>query len=278
MNTGQMILSTRNFGTGIPLSMGTALIVESDYAMVKEWEPHLLVSLPTLVRNLISALPRETDWDKLPPEDVGDAIISEMDELVMLVKTVKPNTAVTFTYPSYEDLEKTYPKGRFRTKISEGVARIEYYQKHVRAYLLAHQKGISQVISFPTIKLEKDNRATTLLTAYPIDLLSQYQFPKLTLLESNTGRVKPRKSWFTKLSYSPEETAHFRLPFNHFTLMLFGDGKMFLSGSIKLKRVVYQLAEKHRWNALSTEGRIRQSINSLPLDMKETKEELLSYL
>lgn len=278
MNYGQSILLTRNYGTGIPLSLGTALIVEGEHAMVKEWEPHLLVSIPTLVRNLISALPRDVIWDKIRPEDIGDAIISEMDELVSLVSAVKPKTVVTFTYPSYEGIEKLYPKGRYRTKLSEGIERLETYQKKVREYLLEHKQGISQVISFPTVKLEKDSRPTTLLTAYPVDLLSQYQFPKLTLLESNTGRVKARKEWYTKLTYSPGETAHFRLPFNQFTLMLFGDGKLFLSGSITLKRVVYQLAEKHRWNALSTDGRIRQSINSLPADMKEIKEELLSYL
>lgn len=278
MSYSQDVLNARNLGLQYPLSMGTALIFESDYQMVKEWDEHLLVSIPTLIRNLESAMPKETDWSRVEINDIVDTLLREMDELIGIVSILRPKCTVTFTCPDYSTIQQKYPLGKFRETLTPNQQRLQDLQEAVRFILLTNKDSISHVISFPELKLERDSRHTTLMTAYPIDLLSQYQFPSLSLLESNTGRLKRKKEWYTKLTYHPKEENHFRIPFCLFTLLVFGDGKHFLANRVSLRRTVYMLADKHRWNSLSTEGRIRQSLNSLPPDQKEIKETLLSFL
>src|SRR5690606_9561418 len=97
-------------------------------------------------------------------------------------------------------------------------------------------------VRYYDVYIEGKFQDTMLLTHIPVDLLSADRFSKLVLLESHTGAIKPHLSWYTKLTNGKEL---FRMPFNRFTLQVFGDnGVHFAPMPMKMKQAVKDISEK----------------------------------
>lgn len=278
MSYSRAMIASRAIGQSHPLSIGTAMIFEAETTMINEIDAHFLVSIPTLIRNLISSISSTVNWSRLHTEDIAEAITMEMDELTKILPSIKTFKSISFTFPSYSDLTKRYPMGKLRETLTEKQQRQHDIIEDIREQFLKNKLDIGHQISFPDTLLDKINKPTTILTGFPVDLLSLYQFPSLTLIESHTGRIKTRKEWYTKINTERGDKTVFRFPFNKFSLQLLGDGVFFLLSSRQLKLEAYALADKYKWNTLTTDGRIRQSINALPPDKKHIREALLKYL
>ena len=82
---------------------------------------------------------------------------------------------------------------------------------------------------------------------------------KLELIESHTGAIKPFPLWSSKFS----GTIKVELPFNAFTLKVFGDGVHFLGKRPTLKKAVLAQAEADHWTGLTTEDKIRDSLKKI---------------
>lgn len=273
------LMQTRALGEKVPLSISTAMIFESENADYKKWEPHIHVNVITIIRNLLGSCNQPLDWAKLDPLEIIPELINELIFLQNDVPMYRGDFAVTFYFPDYSKLPKQFPKGHYRKQLTERQQYEEHLIEAIRAEMLSQQKEnkLDVPVQFIDTKLNKDSRLTTLITSFPTDLMSQYQFPKLTLLETHTGRIKSRRMWYTKLNPTGDEDMS-KIPFNKFTLQVFGDGKQLLSAPLKLKRAVVMMSVKNRWNSLTTEERIRQSISRLPEEYHEVKTALLDYL
>jgi hypothetical protein len=85
-------------------------------------------------------------------------------------------------------------------------------------------------------------------------------------LESHTGAIKNPAEWNTKLTGGAKELSN--IPFNRFTLQLFGDnGHMFLSGPLRLREIVLGIAKRDHWTSVTTSERVSFGIRNIPNDI-----------
>jgi len=99
-----------------------------------------------------------------------------------------------------------------------------------------------------------------ILTHVPYDLLSYSKFRKLDLLESHTGKLKPRGLWYTKYYQLPGENMA-TLPFTRKFLLLFGDKVMFSPVDIRFRRLILDISKKQKWNPMTTDAKINYDLN-----------------
>lgn len=240
------------------LSIATAMAIESYAATKDRWADLLLINVRTVYRNLVGAV--DTDRQKhLVADNVGKVL---MDELAFIAREVPLFTAgktrVEFYYPTYDDIKRVLPHATLR---------------EVNTPLQLQQLGLEQTTfkQLAKAKLEPWTKIgtvhpggktpTVIITHSPVDLLAWVKFPKLTLLESHTGAFKGRVDWHTKLGNDPYFD---RIPFCKFSLTVFGDKNNILKATpIKTKQLVVEMAEKDQWTSMSTDDRIRASIQKL---------------
>lgn len=274
--TSAYAIENRVKGEQAPLSVGTAMIFEAEQADPSKWTDVVLINIMTLARNVLSSVQPEYKSDILVG-DLYNAILEEMNLLYTLIPEYNPKCTVDFYYPDYSGIYSEFSKAtprNVKTKKQEFEALI--YQKLFKRFEEA-RKDKDNPLDYRAsgVKLSSDRRETTILTHVPSDLLSQYQFPKLLLLESHTGRVKSRREWNTKLNKSHgEDVSH--IPFMKFTLQIYGDGIFFLVASPKIKRLIKEMAESDNWTSMTSESRVRMSINKLK--HPEDRRILLSYM
>lgn len=265
-------LSSRTLGEVLPVSIATALAVESLLGMNPEApvEDHhldefdsLYINVRTLVRNLLGAIQSEDRQVSVGPQYVLEYVINEMITITRLMKEEAPEKTVVFYTPSYnEAFIKSYKHGiirQYKTKQQSYYWERETYVQEGIIKELAKRED--QLICLATdTQLPKDHVKVMILTHYPIDLLSRYQFRDLKLIESHTGAVKPHSEWYTKLTgYKDRPTT----PFDRATLQVFGDGVMFMASKRKIRQTFIELATKYKWTNRSTEELVKYSAAKL---------------
>ena len=104
-----------------------------------------------------------------------------------------------------------------------------------------------------------------IITHIPYDLLSYVNFNRLDLLESHTGKLKPKHLWNTKY-YPVGDRSMDILPFTRKLLMVFGDKVLIHPSEYKLRSLVLDIAENRKWNPATTEAK---QIQDFELDIKE---------
>ena len=137
-----------------------------------------------------------------------------------------------------------------------------------RAYSTAERIMMSIVTAQPDIDIVKCklllpgvNVESWIMTSYPVDLLSRYQFAKLMLLESHTGNLREPSEWNRRLSNNP---SYARLPFNILTLQVLGDrSTLFNSQSPKVKKVLLETATSYNWTPMTTMLKIQNDIKKI---------------
>ena len=255
----------------LPLSVGTSLAIElftdrKDPEHPERYLPkppapeQLWVNLRTVFRNIYGAIDSELKKRVLADHFVP-TFLNELEFIKSIVnEQTLGRTQVVFYHCSYMDLAKRFPKA-IHKPLNTDLQKI---------YFATEQGTITDALKLlgPDIdlrqfesKLTGDSRVTWLLSHVPVDLVSLNRFGRVTLLESHTAKLKERLDWNSKLTSGSQ---HPTLPFNAFTLQLFGDGGLYFSPMpLKIKRVVLDLAEKYRWSPATTEDKIRYSIQSL---------------
>lgn len=268
----KMLLYNRAIGETLPVSIGTSLIVDGPKADPSRWNQVVLINLLTLSRNIIQSVPAASQFD-LRCDDVTEVVLTEMDILRQSLNTYSPGVQVEFYLPDYKLIYIDFPMAKprlFNTKNKQFVQQMMLdVRTKLKELIEEENKKRDERKQEPLPirimrgwKLDKDKRKTTILTSFPTDLLSQYQFPALTLLESHTGAVKSRREWNTKLNWHKKEDI-VNMPFMKFTLQVFGDDVFFIQQNLKVKQWVVDMSKRDRWTPITTESTIRGSIGKV---------------
>lgn len=211
------------------------------------------INVRTLIRNVLGSF--ETDARKrLTPKRVLGITKSEIVVIEEFLRTETNGNLIPWFYIDTQPrLNQRFGKANFRNPSTENQLAEFAIEKYVLESLLtdSQYKQINKVEhDFPL-----DVTANALIiTHHPVDLLNQYKFNRLAILESHTGKVKVRTDWYTKLKTLPREVTN--VPFNKFTLQMFGDGTMFAPMPIKLRRYVIDIATKYKWNTTTSKDKI----------------------
>lgn len=264
MKTSFQVLSERETGQ-IPVSIGTSLAIESILGIYPEKETNnpairkiddLWINVRTLLRNMIGAVPTE-DKVSLDPND----LINSLKEEMVIIKDVIDKQSLnqvntTFYICSFRSLLKDFKRAVLKFPKTERQKFIHAIEKHVVDFFLKEEDN--EFFKKFDINIKTKSRKTLMLTHQPIDLLSRYGFIQLRLLESHTGNIKGPTEWTTKLTGGKNLT---RIPFNKLTLQVFGDGEMFSTFPMKLKKELIEIAEKEKWTFNTTMEKMRYGIS-----------------
>lgn len=255
-------IGARRVGMGLPVSVSTAIPLE-DKIVIESPEPKMVaINLKTLFRNFWSSYSnlQRPNLLKMLPEWIEEA---------SSVQTLITSTGVRcfYYYPDYSDFKVMFPEAElYEAKTAKQRAYASAEQLAMKA--LAKEEHILAVRTGSAMVPIKED--TMVISHMAIDMLSRSSFKSLKLLESNTAAVKEWNVWGSKLN-----TKHPGMPFNPFTLCVFGDGKSVKGLPINVRRAVEEVAKKRRWNPTTTMAKIHANIRD---DVEKELRPLLSRL
>lgn len=268
------ILSSRTLGENIPVSISTALAVESLLGQNPEapdpdskWEQIdiLYVNTRTLVRNLLGSIATESKKTDISVELVLEYVYQEMITIQSAIEEASyGDVKVAYYSPTYAEIYSTsnYRHGTVReynTPLQTYQAlREKHVQLNISKYIADGDVTLTH-IDVNTVLPRVPSRAA-LLTHYCVDLMSRYSFKTLHLLESHTGAFKGPQDWYTKLTGYKDRPP---MPFDKATLQVFGDSATFRSSKIKLRRTFIDMAIQHKWTPMSTQDLVIHSAKML---------------
>lgn len=254
-----LALAARETGSKIPVSIPTAAAIESLIALQTEWVDQLWINLRTLHRNLLSSVDTSVR-DVVTAQDVVEVLRTEIAVLIGAIPELSQNkTKLVFYCCNFSDLELILPNAILKPNRTDLQIKLAQLEIDVMKILLK-DKEVTGFKEFKT-KLNGENGDALVITHHPIDLLSANTFNRLRLLESHTGAIKPKSEWNTKLTKGNDIT---NIPFNKFSLQVFGDNNIALTQmDQKTREVVLHLAQQNRWSPVTTMDRIVFSINGL---------------
>jgi hypothetical protein len=264
MRQSEDILAEREMGQ-YPISIGTSLALEGANGIYPEREEspppilkynRLWVNVDTLFRNLFGSLTAE-EQARVVAKDLAIAMASEFGPIdAAVAESAGQKIKVTFYQNYHGKMSQWFPKANLK-KPTTPKQRIF---AGLRAETLRHLPDYLDEVDYRRVDgiIDGDGRSL-ILTHSALDLLSVARFDELALLESHTGKIKPRSQWGTKLGVKDET-----IPFNAFTLQVFGDGStLFTPLSIKYRRAILEVAKKDRWVSVSTLAKIRMGLNTI---------------
>lgn len=280
MNAQKIAIDNREKGQ-FPISIGTSLALEAGAGSYPDRPEHpapftrvkqLWINLRTLVRNLNSCLPTDVK-DTLLPDDLWEFVLEEMAIIPAAVTNVSQgNTQVVFYASDYKNMQRRFPGALLRQPRT--AKQIMQHSVEETTLKMALAKNQDFDVKLFDMEIEGQYPASFILTHLPVDLLARYRFERLELLESHTGSIKGPAAWNTKLTNGRELT---HVPFNRFTLQLFGDnGNMFAPHPLTLRREVMALAHRWSWTNVTTLDKIRDTLRHMDNDVH--RKTLLSLL
>lgn len=244
------------------MSIGTSLAFES-VLNVGEFEKNeklapvtamesIFANLRTLIRNAHDAFERDKQ-EHLTGKDLSEAVAVDWEGIKSSIAEVNATCDTVLYLCTYEGINEAYPDVKFRNSTTPKQLAYEALEKDTINYFQEHYKD-----ELTLFKLEPEGKKRcVMLTHLPLDLLSFHKFPELTLLESYTGKLKPRRLWYTKLNVKKSDPL---IPFTKSMLLIFGDSNMFSAQDMKARKSLFKISEKGRWHALTTHAKIEQDI------------------
>ena len=252
-----------------PVSIGTSIALEAllgtskDHPHPKDIPPYwrsyncLCINVRTLFRNIISSV----STSLLSLVNYTEIETKLMNEMVVIKNIIATHTdgqlLVGFYLNSYSKIKRMFKQG-------EPTIVRTVKQKHVQQLEMnvLNKLANNPLINSENISLEKtDERILTgmgkniYLTHLPVDLLLA-QTVNPTLLESHTGRIKNIYTLYSKLKNANEY-----VPFNKFTIQLFGDtGGTFMPYNTTLAKELRSIADNSGMSAATTEFRFLQLV------------------
>lgn len=278
-------IQQRPLGPNTPLSVGTAMIFDSEEADPSKWEPFLYANIHTLYRNFAEAVGRDAMLN-MELEPFLPRFLEELDTFEEYVaKYTKGKTEVVFYLPNYEHIQRLLPQAVLRSiktqaqKVLFDFEALVYQEMRKQAKEQKKEAEQSKQEWIPPFldvdyELPRGKGEALILTHIPSDLLSYSKFPILKLIESHTGKIKARNEWWTKLTGDRDKLA--TIPFNKFTLQICGDGNhLVASGTKKMKDYLFSLASQNNWTTMTTTDRVRFCISMIK--DKTTRDLLLKW-
>lgn len=247
---------SREIGEQIPVSIPTAIPIEEVVLKEDGEKGDIWINVRTLVRNCLNCLSTE-EKISISPMDVAPVIMEEMQLISDWIHQASHNTRRVVYYVT----EKRSFSRCFPHALPKGYKTAK--QKHelqlTNETLLEVMGALGEQIKIFDIMLKGEERPVLIITHQSIDLLSEYSFPSLKLLESHTGKIKSKTYWNSKLSGKNTDV----MPFNALTLQVFGDGESFAAFPRKLKMEVVNLATIAGWSPITSKTKIESDLNKL---------------
>lgn len=274
MNFIQVAVDNREKGR-VPISIGTSLALEAGFGVYPdrpETPPpftraaQLWINLRTIVRNLLACLPTDLK-DTVLPDDLWEFAQEELSIILAAMAKDAPKTRVVFYVSDYTRMQQRFPGGLL--KVPSTPKQILQQKIEDATLRLMLQKNLEHHVEFFDFDIQGQFPASFILTHLPVDLLARYRFDRLELLESHTGKIKGPGAWNSKLTNGKELG---NIPFNSFTLQLFGDnGNMFSPHSISLRRAVLQAAAQANWTNVTGMEKIHDTVKKIQNDAQRSE-------
>lgn len=249
------------------LSVATSLAIESAVGIHPDLPPvrsmpirqfkELWINVRTLYRNVMGAMSKEVAAS-ISPVDVAQIMHEEMRIIPdMLHHYAGYPVKVVYYFNNLKYLERKYPEAVIRKDSTPKQQQFTQTLGDVMRLLLREpENGI--VIADDMLP---GNAANALIITHVVyDLLSEKNFGNLVLLESHTGKIKPRALWYTKY-YNGKELS--MIPFTEELLQVFGDIETFHPMDVNLRKAIIELATRRHWSGVTTRARIVDGINEL---------------
>lgn len=243
----------------LPISVGTSLAIEALQQPHQPGYDYLWINLRTLYRNLIGAVTTQTR-DAASPEMVAEVLLDEIQHIYTAVQGISQGKITPQFYTSEPQfLASVMPEAIIRSPQTD-LQKLNAFLADTAIGIMRQKMGKDTVMRFTPV-LAGTGR-TLLLTHYATDLLGHRNFKELLLLESNTGKIKRYADFNTKLTDGSKILTN--MPFNGFTLSVFGDNNVVLRQMpAKIRQAVIGIADKYRWTPITTRDKIRFGIESI---------------
>jgi len=238
----------------------------------KEFEK-VWINVRTLIRNVIGSV-SDRSIESIRPDHIAFTVMEDIGAIEEALKVYGPHLKLQLYYCEYRFIQRSFPNALLREPST--VKQKTYNEVSERAWNFTRTLIQDSEYAFKNyMKTIEGNymEKVLMLSHFPIDLLSYKQFRELSLLESHTGAIKTRPYWYTKL-YNGKDLSI--IPFNELTLQVYGDNETFRPTSIKLRRLLTDIAISNKWSYLTTVDKIRYNLNSIKDPV--SKEELKKYL
>lgn len=273
--------------SSIGISIGTDLALESLFTgknpyydsdrvipnrvNIKQYS-HFMVNVETLVRNMIASV-GGPDRVRIRKDDVIYCAISELDFIkgYLDAESEEKCTLLPYKFDPVFDKNDIYKNANFRTSISDATKYVDSLIE-LASNELVRQGDVHVALFKKKIGIELP-RKTLMLTHSAIDLVSYSRYEHLDLLESNTGLLKDRGLFYTKLHNGKSLRD---MPLNSLTLQVFGDNHTFRPQGFVMREMVIGIAAKRKWTAATTDDKVRGDVKSLASG--ETRDSLLSMI
>lgn len=258
--------------SGFPLSIGTGLAFESLFSPTSPVYDNerkvptkanlasydtFWINLTTLFRNIFTAIPKD-QVASVKQSDLFSTLLEEIDVIVNLVDNSGAGTKIQFYYSTYNKLElkvalQTVKSIKLRTPNTEKQL---FQHEMMLAVVEAVCKLQGDHIKFgDAIEPTRRDKALV-LTHQPYDLTNTSKFDEISLLESNTGLIKPKHQFNSKYypipNVEPGVGGMGSLPFHRKLLLVFGDKSLISPMPLVFRLKIIETAKKRHWTPLTT--------------------------
>lgn len=254
--------------SSFPVAIGTGLALESMFEPViepydpdreipnkielKDYKYHIW-NIYTIIRNLLHSVAEKDKISLITDKNFTKELNQEIDTLVNLYNNT--DLTVVVFIPDYDKVMDSFNKHKvseFTKPMVELLAVRDYLKNYTPDGLINTITG-----GFNIPRMEGNILLTTHLT---VDLLNQHN--KITLLESNTGKVKSKYEWYTK--YHPIGKRDLdTIPMVEEVLYILGDHNMVIPAPLTTRLELYQVAIDRRWTSKTTREKIVADLRSV---------------
>jgi hypothetical protein len=215
------------------------------------------INIYTVARNIVQSVGSK-DMDLLDHQSVQQILSRELEYIKSVVSPIIP---VVFYYCEYSGLARKHKNANFKVDSTEKSKRFSNLILDAISAYVKEQNKDSEVIKIFSSHIEPDRDKNVILTtSHAYDLIDASKFNDCVLLESNTGAVKKKPLWHTKLSYGNKNP---RLPFNYVTIQIYGDSQLFRPIEKYLRDAVDSISERFEWTYMTTVDRMRYTLSRL---------------
>ena len=254
--------------SSFPVAIGTGLALESMFDPVidpydpdreipnkielKDYKYHIW-NIYTIIRNLLHSVDEKDKISLITDKNFTKELNQEIDTLVNLYNNT--DLTVVIFIPDYDKVMDSFNKHKvseFTKPMVELLAVRDYLKNYTPDGLINTITG-----GFNIPRMEGNILLTTHLT---VDLLNQHN--KITLLESNSGKVKSKYEWYTK--YHPIGKRDLdTIPMVEEVLYILGDHNMVIPAPLTTRLELYQVAIDRRWTSKTTREKIVADLRSV---------------
>lgn len=221
---------------------------------VDDYKYHIF-NLYTIVRNIINSCTHKQKDEVFLDKQFISVLTMEINIINNLYEGTK--CIPLLFYPDYTTIYKRYNNGKVMvdTKI---------YKEHMLTRNILHKydnmiKSLNNGKGYKITKLKDAESKDKILitTNIACDLFNNFN---LELLESHTGKVKKKHEFNSKYHRLGEQDLS-TLPFMEELLFILGDKCTVTPLSVKVRRLLLELAVNNNWTVRTTREKVRQGLS-----------------